>query len=291
MRRPPDPTTVPAFLLERQQALAAVLDAVAPPATRAPFDVHRSMRYTLLGPSKRVRGVLTLLAADLFGSTRDAMAAAAAIECVHASSLILDDLPAMDDTSTRRGGVANHLEFGEATAILAAVALLNLAFGHLAAAYDAPLASALVRVLADAIGSDGLIGGQAEDLKLPAHPLRVAEIEPVDQRKTAVLFRAAAVAGAMVGGAGERDTRTLAHFGERVGLAFQIVDDILDTRSDTTRQSSGERRGHAASIADLDEAQRRAEELARCAAESLDAFGPRAGRLRDLAEFVVRRKD
>lgn len=282
---------MPAFLLERQQMLAAALDRLAPPAARPPADVHRSIRYTLLGPSKRVRGVLTLLVADLFDSTRDAMPAAAAIECVHASSLILDDLPSMDDTSTRRGRAANHVEFGEATAILAAVALLNLAFGHLASAYDAALASALVRVLADAIGSEGLIGGQAADLLLPPHPVRVADIEPVDRRKTAVLFRAASLAGAMVGGARESDTRALAEFGDCVGLAFQIVDDILDTRSELSRQSSGEPRGHAASIADLDEAARRAEELAQSAVQSLNCLGPRAGSLRELARFVVVRKE
>ncbi len=289
MRRPLECT--PAFLVERQQAIAAALDRIAPHATRAPFDVHRSIRHTLLGPSKRVRGVLTLLAADLFDSSREAMAAAAAIECVHASSLILDDLPAMDDTPMRRGRAANHVEFGEATAILAAVALLNLAFGHLAASYDSGLASGLVGVFADAIGSDGLIGGQAADLELPPHPMRVAEIEPVDRRKTAVLFRAASVAGAMVGGASEQDTRILAAFGDRVGLAFQIVDDILDTTSETVRQGNGEHRAHAASIADLDEAQRRAAELVKSAAESLDVFGARASRLRELADFVVRRTD
>jgi geranylgeranyl pyrophosphate synthase len=286
-----EPAGLPAFLLQRQQWLAVELDRLAPPADRPPSDVHRSIRYTLLGPSKRVRGALTLLAADLFDATRDAMPAAAAIECVHASSLILDDLPSMDDTTTRRGRPANHVEFGEATAILAAVALLNLAFGHLASAYDAPLASALVRLLADAIGSEGLIGGQAADLQMPSHPVRVAEIEPVDRRKTAVLFRAASLAGAMVGSADERDARRLADFGDRVGLAFQLVDDVIDTSSEMTRQSSGGHRGHLASIADLDEAMRRAEELAQSAVQSLNGLGERAARLRELAEFVVKRTE
>ena len=197
----------------------------------------------------------------------------------------------MDDTTTRRGRSANHVEFGEATAILAAVALLNLAFGHVASAYDAELASALVRVLADAIGSEGLIGGQAADLQLPSHPVRVAEIEPVDRRKTAVLFRAASLAGAMVGGADERDTVRLAEFGDRVGLAFQIVDDVIDTNSEMVRQITGGHRGHVASIADVDEAMRRAEELAQSAVQSLNGLGERASRLRELAEFVVRRKE
>jgi geranylgeranyl pyrophosphate synthase len=291
MHRPLESTARPAFLLQRQQSVAAALDRLAPPADRPPFDVHRSIRYTLLGPSKRVRGVLTMLVADLFDAKRDAMPAAAAIECVHASSLILDDLPSMDDTSTRRGRAANHVEFGEATAILAAVGLLNLAFGHLASTYEPPLARALVRVLSDAIGSEGLIGGQAADLQLPHHPVRVAEIEPVDRRKTAVLFRAASVAGALVGGAGEGDAQALAEYGDRVGLAFQIVDDILDMNSELARPSSGEHRGHAASLADPDEARRRADELAQSAVQSLNGLGARATRLRELAEFVVKRKE
>ncbi len=279
-------TGIPAFLLDRQHLLAAELDRFVPPADRAPCDVHRSIRYTLLGPSKRVRGVLTLLVADLFNQHRDAMPAATAIECVHASSLILDDLPAMDDTPTRRGRPANHVEFGEATAILAAVALLNLAFGRVASAYDPPLASALTRVLHETIGSEGLIGGQAADLQLPAHPLRLCEIEPVDQRKTAVLFRAAAVAGAMVGGAGEADRRLLAAFGEQIGLAFQIVDDILDAH-----EADDAPRHHAASLADMSEARQRAEELAQSAIASLDGLGPRSTQLKALARFVVDRSE
>jgi geranylgeranyl diphosphate synthase type II len=299
---------LPSFFVARQQVLAEALDRIAPRCEHPPCDVHRSIRYTLLGPSKRVRGVLTLLVADLFESKQDAIGAAAAIELVHASSLILDDLPAMDDTDTRRGRPANHVEFGEATAILAAVALLTLAFGHLASAYDPPLAAALARIFSEAIGSDGLIGGQAADLQLPAHPLRVAEIEPVDERKTAVLFRAAAAAGAMVGGAADRDVEHLADFGDRVGLAFQIVDDILDTTGDKTAELAGdappprpgcaqpwrgrtEARGHVASLADLSEARQRAEELSQSAIALLQPFGARAEWLRELARFVVDRAE
>jgi geranylgeranyl pyrophosphate synthase len=267
--------------------LAGRLDHIVPSCAREPCDVHRSIRYTLLGPSKRVRGVLTLLVADLLQSKNDPMAAAAAIEMVHASSLILDDLPAMDDTRVRRGRPANHVEFGEATAILAAVGLLTLAFGHLASAYAPPLAAALARLFADTIGSDGLIGGQAADLQLPARPLSVSEIEPVDERKTAVLFRAASAAGAMVGGAADADRERLADYGSSVGLAFQIVDDILDSAD----LGAIGRRGHAASIADPPEARQRAEELSTQAVWSLQPFGERAATLRELARFVVERTE
>ena len=280
-------THLPAFLAERQRLLADRLDRIVPPCVRQPCDVHRSIRYTLLGPSKRVRGVLTLLVADLLQSETDPMPAAAAIEMVHASSLILDDLPAMDDTRVRRGIAANHVEFGEATAILAAVELLTLAFGQLASAYAPPLAAALARLFADTIGSDGLIGGQAADLQLPARPLSVSEIEPVDERKSAALFRAASAAGAMVSGAADADRERLADYGGCVGLAFQIVDDILDS----TNSGAAEGRGHAASIADLSEARRRAEELSVHAVRSLEPFGQRAASLRELARFVVERTE
>jgi len=279
---------LPAFLLERQQLLAAELGRLVPPCERPPCDVHRSIRYTLLGPSKRVRGVLTLLVGDLLESKDNPIAAAVAIEMVHASSLILDDLPAMDDTGVRRGRPANHVEFGEATAILAAVGLLTLAFGHLTSAYAPPLAAALARLFADTIGSEGLIGGQAADLQLPSHPLHVSEIEPVDERKTAVLFRAAAEAGAMVGGADDAQRQLLADFGDRMGLAFQLVDDVLDT---IAGDAARDRRGHTASIADLPEARQRAEELSTQAIGSLEPFGGRAARLRELARFVVERTE
>ncbi len=284
---------VPSFLLERQDLLAAELDRVAPPADRAPSDVHRAIRYTLLGPSKRVRGILTLTVAELFEATDAALPAAVVVELVHAASLILDDLPAMDDTATRRGRPANHVEFGEATSILAAVGLLNLAFGRLASDYDPLLASALARVMSDAIGSDGLIGGQAADLQLPPQALELADLEPVHHRKTAVLFRAAATVGALVGGASERDTRRLASFGDQMGLAFQIVDDLLDVERDAVAGGAahGERRPRVAWIANPGHGRRRARELCASAIALLDPFDGRASRLRELARFVVERTE
>jgi geranylgeranyl pyrophosphate synthase len=288
-------TGFPRFLLDRQQILAAELDRIVPPADRAPVAVHQSIRYTLLGPSKRVRGVLALLTADLFGAGPEALAAASAVELVHASSLILDDLPAMDNTPERRGHLANHLKYGEATAILAAVGLLNLAFGHVASAYAPALATSLTRTLADAIGTDGLIGGQADDLQLRPEPVQLAVLEPIDRRKTAVLFRAAAAAGAMVGGAEPEEVERLAGFGERLGLAFQIVDDILDTEGDRSAyevsQAGGDGRGHASWIADVAAAKARAGELCGSCAEILAPFGERAQPLCELTRFVLERTE
>lgn len=286
-------TDFPRLLLERQHLIALELDRLVPPADREPAAVHQSMRYTLLGPSKRVRGVLTLLVADLFAAGERALPAAAAIEVVHASSLILDDLPSMDNTPERRGNAANHVKFGEATAILAAVGLLNLAFGHVASAFAPQLAAALARTLAEAIGTDGLIGGQADDLELRPEPVQLAVLEPIDRRKTAVLFRAAAAAGAMVGDASPDEIACLSAFGERLGLAFQIVDDILDSQGDReshqAAQAGGDGRGHAAWIADVATARARAEELSASCGEMLAPFGERAQRLCELTRYVVER--
>ena len=153
---------IPAFFRDYQAQVDVELARLVPAAGD---PVQRSMAYTVLAPSKRVRPVLTLLAAELCGGTIDrAVPAAAVMELVHASSLILDDLPSMDDAPLRRGRRANHLEFGEAIAILAAFGLLNLSYGTIARAYDPALAARLSARLADAIGIDGLIGGQAADL-------------------------------------------------------------------------------------------------------------------------------
>jgi geranylgeranyl pyrophosphate synthase len=201
----------------------------------------------------------------------------------------------MDDTPTRRGRPANHVEFGEATSILAAVGLLNLAFGHIAGSYDAPLASALARVLSDAIGSDGLIGGQAADLALPAQALHLSQLEPVHHRKTAVLFQAAARSGALVGGASPKDADRLAAFGDVVGLAFQIADDVLDVEHDRIEVpvggSNDGHRAHVAWLADPAGGRRRARELAGVGIESLACYGDRADTLRALARFVVERTE
>ena len=216
------------------------LAVLTPPADRPPADLHRAMRHTLLAPAKRARAILAMLAAkDLGGDEAAAISPACALEMVHAASLILDDLPAMDNASLRRGLPASHKLFGEATAILAATGLLNRAFGVIAE--DATLSAAskvrLADILSRSVGSDGLVAGQEQDLKWsPAEATR-RDVELVHARKTAVLFSAAAEMGAVAAGAAEADITLMRDFGMKLGLAFQILDDLLDATA--SRQSAG----------------------------------------------------
>jgi geranylgeranyl pyrophosphate synthase len=273
---------VPEFLASRARLVDDVLARLAPPAAKPPEAVHRAMRYTLLAPSKRVRAVLTLLSADLCGAEQLAMPAAAAIEMVHASSLILDDLPAMDDAALRRGRLANHREFGEGMAILASVGLLNLAFGTIAGAYDPALGQRLTLLLARTIGSDGLIGGQADDLLAQDRQLPLSRLEHIHRRKTAVLFSAAARAGAAAAGADDELTALVEAYAERLGLAFQIVDDLLVAADEVSPFETDD---------DRTEARQRALDLSHQAVSALAPIGDRAAHLRRLASYVVDRTE
>jgi geranylgeranyl pyrophosphate synthase len=218
------------------------LDRLVPAATTRPARLHEAMRYALLGGGKRLRPVLTLAAADLFGPsagpdrTRDALPVAVAIECIHTYSLVHDDLPCMDDDDLRRGRPTTHRQFDEATALLAGDALLTLAFQltgtHYAA--DPVLAGALTRELADAAGSRQLIGGQMEDLLAEEKTDATAdELEFIHLNKTAAMISVSLVAGGLCGGADPAQLATLRATGRHLGLAFQIVDDILDATADT----------------------------------------------------------
>ncbi len=163
------------------------------------------MRYTLLAPSKRVRAVLVLLTAELCGNVSRAMPAACAIEAVHAASLMLDDLPCMDNAPLRRGRPSSHLTYGEAVTILAAFGLLNQAFGHLAKSYEPPLAMRLTSLMSGAVGLDGLVGGQAEDVLATERALSFETLERIHRRKTGVFFSAAAAAGVLTAGGSSAD--------------------------------------------------------------------------------------
>ena len=223
-----------------RDAVETRLAALTPPADQSPADLHSAMRHTLLAPGKRARAVLAMLAArDLGGDEAAAIGPACTLEMVHAASLILDDLPAMDNASLRRGLPANHMMFGEATAILAAIGLLNRAFGVIAE--DAALSAAsrvrLADILSRAVGSDGLVAGQEQDLKWPPAGATRRDVELVHARKTAALFSAAAEMGAVVAGAGEHHIELMRNFGMKLGLAFQILDDLLDATA--SRESAG----------------------------------------------------
>jgi geranylgeranyl diphosphate synthase type II len=282
---------VPSFFAEYQARVEAELHRLVP-ADGGP--VERSMVYTLHAPSKRVRPVLTMLSAELCGSTAARAApAAATMELVHASSLILDDLPCMDDAPLRRGRAANHLEFGEAIAILAAFGLLNAAFRTLAQAYDPPLAARLASLVSDAVGTDGLIAGQAADLLAEAQDISFEMLERIHRGKTGALFSAAATSGAVIAGAGQDQIGALAAFAKNLGLAFQIIDDLLDVEGDpaatgkAVRQDA--RKTTFVSFSGVAGAQQLARELCQTADLALAPFGRRADRLRELSAFVAAR--
>lgn len=217
--------------VERQLAL------VVATADTAPVRLNQSIAHSLLAPGKRVRAILALVSARHFGGDEaNALLPACAIEMVHAASLILDDLPAMDDATLRRGRPANHRVYGEATAILAAIALLNRAFGVVAADQDGPADCRLkvVACLSDAIGTEGLVAGQEMDLHEAADRPTREGIERMHRCKTGVLFAAAAEIGALVAGVDDGRLEQVRSYGHRLGLAFQAFDDLLDACGNET---------------------------------------------------------
>lgn len=214
-----------------RELIASRLAELIPSIEQAPANLHRSMRYSLLAPGKRIRPLLMLLITRHYGGeVQPALNAACAIEMVHTASLILDDLPAMDNASTRRGQAANHRVFGEATALLAAISLLSRAFGIIAEeeALSATDKTRLSKILSDAIGTDGLAGGQEQDLKWAPNAVTRQDVKQVHMRKTAALFAAAGEMGAVTAGVSPEDIVKAGAFGAKLGLAFQIIDDLID---------------------------------------------------------------
>ena len=217
---------LPQLRTEAEQAL----DRYVPAAQTRPSRLHSAMRYSLEAGGKRIRPVLVLAAAELFGKRSDAAAAAAAIECVHTYSLIHDDLPALDNDDLRRGRPTCHKAFDEPTAILAGDALLTHAFALLGSHYaDRPaLATALVSELGQAAGSTELIGGQMEDIEAERTPATRDQVEFIHNGKTAAMIACSLALGGLVGGAAAAQLAALRRLGRAVGLAFQTIDDVLD---------------------------------------------------------------
>jgi geranylgeranyl pyrophosphate synthase len=254
------------------------------------------MRYAALGAGKRVRPVLTLAVAEMFGAGDEAVVdLAVAVELVHACSLVLDDLPAMDDAELRRGRPTTHREFGEDVALLAAFALLTRAFELVAEAGQRLRLSRyapedLVHHLADAIGTRGLVGGQALDLESRPEDLDLDRLEYIHSHKTGALFLAAAELGAMAADVRRRDFESVGRYAKNLGLAFQIEDDLLDALA-TPEETGKDVRKDAGkvtfvSLLGVDGARALADELLAFAIESLAPLGRRADALRALAEFV-----
>lgn len=275
------------------------LSELLPPAIARPEPVHQAMHYALTGAGKRVRPVLTLAVADLFGCRSEpVLDLACAVEMVHACSLVLDDLPAMDDAALRRGRPTVHRVFGESVALLAALALLNRAYALVA---EAATRLALRRYttedvvhhLAAAIGSDGLIGGQALDLLAKPEEMNLDILEYIHSHKTGALFMAAGELGAMAAEARRRDLEVIARFAKNLGLAFQISDDLLDVLGtpEETGKDTGKDVGKVTfvKLLGVPGAQALAGELLGFAVDSLAPLGRKADPLRDLVKFVQHR--
>ena len=284
-------TQLPRFFAEYQHRIDGELRRMVPASGDR---VREAMAYALHAPAKRIRPVLTLLTAELCGGTAAAaLNAACAIEMVHAASLVLDDLPSMDDAAVRRGKPATHVAFGEAIAILAAFGPLNVALQTLARAYEPALACRMTALLSDAVGADGLIGGQMADLLATDQQITFEMLERIHRGKTGALFSAAASSGALTAGASGDSIAALQTFAKNLGLAFQIIDDLLDVEGDPAVTGKPVRedlkKTTFVSFSGPAGARQIATELCHTADRALAPFGHRATRLRELSAFVAAR--
>jgi geranylgeranyl diphosphate synthase, type II len=290
-------TSLQSYAAQVRERIDAALDSYTQLGDGCPAQLREAIRYSLLSGGKRLRPMLVLLAAEACGGSADAaLPAAAAIEMVHTYSLVHDDLPAMDDDDLRRGRPTCHKAFGEATAILVGDALLALAFDVLARDVQPPaLAAKCCAVLARAAGATELVGGQADDLAGVAEHAGVEALESIHRRKTGAMFLAALELGGRIGGGDSRQRAALEAFGKKLGLAFQITDDLLDVAGST--EALGKRAGKDREqgkltfpvVLGVEESRRRAQRLIDEAAQALAPLAPRAEGLEALARYVLER--
>lgn len=293
-------TAVEPALAEAAQFVERTLDALLPQPVGPEARLAEAMRYATLGGGKRLRGFLVLQSGGLFGVDRRALGrVAAAVECVHAYSLVHDDLPAMDDDDLRRGKPSVHKAFDEATAILAGDALLTLSFGLIASpdAHGDPFVRCeLSARLAHCAGHAGMVGGQMMDMALEGREAGLPEISRLQRMKTAALFSFCCEAGAIMGKTSAGVRSAMAAFGQELGLAFQAADDLLDAEGDAARMGKAaqkdQARGKATIVGTLgiERAKAQAQALAAQALRHLDLFDEKADLLRAVPEFVVARR-
>jgi geranylgeranyl diphosphate synthase type II len=287
--------------LERHRKLVEqALARAVPAASVRPATIHRAMRYSLLAGGKRLRPILALAAAEACGAKdpTGVLPAACAVELIHTYSLIHDDLPCMDDDDLRRGRPTSHKVFGEGVAVLAGDALLTRAFGLIAGIKPAkryPL-SLLLAETADAAGSLQLIAGQVADLEAEGKKLTISEVRFIHERKTAAMIVLPLRLGAMVANATPAQLKALTGFGQALGLAFQILDDILDVTA--TSQQLGKSAGKDLkaskatypAVIGLEASRKEAVKQTRTALLALDPLGTRGARLRELGESLLKRQ-
>jgi len=290
---------LPAFFEEDRAAVDAALDRLMPGENEQPPSIHRAMRYSVQAGGKRVRPILCLESARIFANdVSPVLPVACALEFIHTYSLIHDDLPALDNDDLRRGKPTCHKKFGEAIAILAGDALLTLAFETLAKAPVGPArrVAILAHVAASAGTINGMVGGQVADLEAEGRTIQPADLEYIHRSKTAALIRASVVAGAIGGGADDFDVSHLKQFGEMIGWAFQVVDDILDVEESsaalgkTAGKDAAQRKATYPSLYGLEKSRQFAKELEARAMAEIEPYGAGAARLRELAEMIVHRR-
>lgn len=286
------------WLAMRQQRIEQVLDATLPPVNLAPETLHQAMRYSALAGGKRVRALLCYAAAEFCGTAeKTADAAACAVELIHAYSLVHDDMPCMDDDDLRRGKPSCHKQYDDATALLVGDALQSLAFEVLSSpqlCVNVTQQLAMVHVLATASGSQGMAGGQAIDLSAVGQSMSGQDLAQMHNLKTGALIKAAALLGAQNGTLEQIEAVRL--YAQNIGLAFQVVDDILDAEADT--QTLGKTAGKDAqnnkptyvTILGLNQAKQLANTLYQTAINALQPYGNHAQRLLELAVFMTQRR-
>ncbi len=286
------------YLVSRQALVDKALDRFLPRAATKPATIHKAMRYSLFAGGKRLRPILCIAAAEACGGEASkAIPPACAVECIHTYSLIHDDLPCMDNDDFRRGKPTSHKVFGEGVAVLAGDALLTIAFEILAQAEGWPRyrMPALVKELAVAAGSRWLIAGQVADLEGEGKRISGKELQFIHKSKTAALLTASIRLGAMSANATETKLANLTTFGQSLGLAFQVIDDILDVTQTSEKLGKSAGKDVAAqkatypAIFGLDHSRKEAQRLTNVARKALEPFGEKAATLRSLADYLLAR--
>jgi farnesyl diphosphate synthase len=282
-----------------QQRTESALESALPEPGLAPARLHEAMRYAVLGGGKRVRPLLCHAAGAIFGVDGSVLdAPAVAVELIHAYSLVHDDLPCMDDDDLRRGKPSCHVRYDEATALLVGDALQTQAFNvlsHRLAGVSPARQLDMLHLLATATGSRGMAGGQAIDLAAVGQPLTIGELEFMHIRKTGALIRAAVLLGAHCGEAMPDALERLGHYANRIGLLFQVVDDILDAEASTATlgktagKDAAQNKPTYVNILGAREAKAMSSKLRQEAHDALEPFGETAARLHQLADFIVER--
>ena len=287
------------YLASRQKKIDHALDRYLPKESVKPATIHKAMRYSLFAGGKRLRPILCLAAAEACGGKIDsALPLACALECIHTYSLVHDDLPSMDNDDFRRGRPTCHKVFGDGIAVLAGDALLTIAFEIVSRAkptsrYDM---SILLREFAVAAGSQKLIAGQVADLEAEGRKIDMAGLRYIHQNKTAAILTTSVRLGAMSANAGSQQLAAITKFGRALGLAFQIIDDILDVTqtSEKLGKSAGKdvaaKKATYPAVIGLDKSRAEAKRLTRQAHDALSIFGPKAEALHALANYLLERE-